>query len=87
MDFPLYLAIHNFCLMLLGCTEGDIRLANGTNSMEGRVEICLSNEWGTVCDQSWDSTDAGVVCRQLEQASSGNYIKSCHNGHTIMLTL
>ena len=37
----------------------------GTSSVEGRVEICLRNEWGTVCDQMWDVIDASVVCRQL----------------------
>ena len=29
------------------------------------MEICLSDEWGSVCDQMWDVTDARVVCRQL----------------------
>ncbi len=43
----------------------------GTSNAEGRVEICLSDEWGTVCDQMWDATDASVVCRQLGLASSG----------------
>ena len=54
----------------LGCTEGETRLANGTY-FEGRIEICYNNEWGTVCDQMWDDTDAGVVCRQLGLATMG----------------
>ena len=55
----------------LGCTEGEVRLINGTDYNEGRIEICLSNEWGTVCDQMWDKSDASVVCRQLGLAPTG----------------
>ncbi len=57
--------------IILGCTEGEVRLVGGTSNLEGRVEICLNNEWGTVCDQMWDRTDASVLCRQLQLASSG----------------
>ena len=67
-----------YCVMSLhlesvsvGCTTGEIRLVGGTSNAEGRVEICLNNEWGTVCDQMWDVTDAGVVCRQLGFSTTG----------------
>ena len=49
----------------------------GANYNEGRVEICLSNVWGTVCDQMWDVTDASVVCRQLGLASTGRIWLTC----------
>ena len=31
----------------------------------GRVEICINEKFGTVCDELWSHTHASVVCRQL----------------------
>uniref|UniRef100_K1PUY0 Deleted in malignant brain tumors 1 protein n=1 Tax=Magallana gigas TaxID=29159 RepID=K1PUY0_MAGGI len=42
-----------------------VRLFGGRNVMEGRVEIFMRNEWGTICDTLWDSKDGSVVCRSL----------------------
>ncbi|XP_071476516.1 scavenger receptor cysteine-rich domain-containing group B protein-like [Diadema antillarum] len=49
-------------------TQGsmEVRLADGTSSQEGRVEVRFGNgEWGTVCDRGWGMEEADVVCRML----------------------
>lgn len=33
--------------------------------LSGRVEICIFDVWGTVCDDSWGAADTQVTCRQL----------------------
>lgn len=33
--------------------------------MDGRLELCINNMWGTVCDDWFDVRDADVVCKKL----------------------
>ena len=43
----------------------ELRLKDGAHCCEGRVEVKLKGEWGTVDDDGWGLKGAAVVCRQL----------------------
>ena len=47
------------------CAQGDIRLQGSNSSDSGRVEMCLNNIWGTICDDLWGATEARIACIQL----------------------
>ena len=47
------------------CATGDVRLAGSRDTSEGRVEVCVNNQWGTVCDDSWNERGVNLVCRAI----------------------
>ena len=48
-----------------------MRLVGGQSAYEGRVEVCLSQRWGTVTDDGWSTAEVQVVCRQLGYNTQG----------------
>ena len=52
----------------------------GTSDSEGRVEVSYNGEWGTVCDDGWNTNDASVVCRSLGFAGALEAVSSAGFG-------
>ena len=47
------------------CTTQELRLVGGRTIREGRVEICINNAWGTICNTNFGSREAEVTCTQM----------------------
>uniref|UniRef100_A0A670ZVJ4 HHIP like 1 n=1 Tax=Pseudonaja textilis TaxID=8673 RepID=A0A670ZVJ4_PSETE len=71
--------------------NGAVRLMNGSTRRrdQGRVEIFINGEWGTVCDDLWTSKAAAVVCRQLGYAFVIRATKKAEfgEGHSLSILL
>ena len=54
---------------LSGLQQGSLRLVGSSRSSSylyaGRLEIYVSGEWGTICDDGWGNNEANVACKQM----------------------
>ena len=72
------------------CTSGELRLEGGGGlmsgnlSLQGRVELCLNNAWGTVCNSRFGSEELQVVCTQITGVTHdvGKELKNNNNKQT-----
>ncbi len=56
------------------CQDGSVRLEDGHNSLEGRIEVCYDKVWGKVCRSNLNGNYYGYgdkICQQLGYQSSG----------------
>ena len=60
----LLLTMHDaiFCTVITGTR---VRLVNGTSLANGRLEVHYKGQWGTMCSDTFFTTEADVVCRML----------------------
>ena len=42
-----------------------VRLVNGFDPWQGRVEVYYQGQWGTICDDGFGADDAYVICKML----------------------
>ncbi|KAH9500139.1 hypothetical protein Btru_077291 [Bulinus truncatus] len=50
-----------------------IRLVGGENEFEGRLEVEINGQWGTVCKDGWIEENSLLVCQQLGLALNRDY--------------
>ena len=66
------------------CFDGELRLRDGFDENQGRVEICFGGVWGTVCSNGpgWAEgglMNAAVVCQQLGLVQQGMRYSCSHS--------
>ena len=65
-----YFPLVNFTLLLLptrvaSCSDGQIKLIEGSLDNYGRVEICSNQRWETISRRYWHYRETRVACNAL----------------------
>ncbi|XP_077965785.1 uncharacterized protein LOC120336446 isoform X2 [Styela clava] len=60
--------------------EGALRLVDGRNNKEGRVEIFHAGKWGTICDREFEIDEANAVCYTLGFSGAKFALGQAHFG-------
>ena len=61
---------------ITGESPGDLRLVTSSSNFAaaaGRLEIYLSGQWGTVCNDGFGPADATLACNQLGYSAYSKY--------------
>ena len=70
-----YVLVFFFCFHTPAfCENGTMRIQDGDGVTYGRVEVCVSGLWGTICSDFWDYEDAAVACKQLGLSPYGKKV-------------
>ena len=64
INMYMYMYIHIICTHM-HTADFALRLVDGTHTYNGRVEVYHSDEWGTICDDSFGFEEAVVICHEL----------------------
>ena len=67
LPHPVFIAscVHFSSFAPVDAVVPPVRLVGRDTPSEGRVEIFINGQWGTVCDDYFTWYEGGVVCRQL----------------------
>ena len=61
--------LHNYFLIFKDrsteCVTDSVRLVRGSDLSEGQVELCVSQFWHPVCDDSFTVNETELICKSL----------------------
>ena len=60
------------CIPIEPCENGVVKLSGSSDAIQGRIEVCMNEVWGTICADFWDVNDTAVICRQLGFSAEGD---------------